>query len=70
MTEEKKNTDVFFRVNKIMHESVTNVTSNGEKIASFKREHMAPGEMEHIILPSVLLKKAKGEIIVEIQSEV
>lgn len=70
LTEEKKNTDVFFRVNRIMHDSVINVTSNGEKIASFKREHMAPGEMEHIVLPSVLLKKATGEILVEIQSEV
>ena len=44
--------------------------TNGVKIASFKREHMAPGEMEHIVLPSVLLKKATGEILVEIQSEV
>ncbi len=70
MTDEKKNTDVFFRVNRVMKESVINVTSNGEKIASFKREHMAPGEMEHIILPSVLLKKASGEILIEIQGEV
>jgi hypothetical protein len=50
--------------------SKINVTSNGVKIASFKREHMAPGEMEHIVLPKVLLDKAQDEMLIEIENEV
>ncbi len=69
ITEDMKNADVFFRVNRVVGNSFINVTSNGEKIASFKREHMAPGEMEHIVLPKVLLDKASDEILVEIKSE-
>ncbi|MBE7091636.1 MAG: FAD-dependent oxidoreductase [Clostridiales bacterium] len=70
LTDNMKNAEIFFRVNKVFGLSKINLTSNGEKIASFKREHMAPGEMEHIILPKVLLDKAKNEILVEIDNEV
>ncbi len=65
MTEDGKNAEIFFRVNRVMGDSAINVVSGGEKIASFKREHMAPGEMEHIVIPQVLLKKASGELTVE-----
>lgn len=64
-----KNCEIFFRVNKVMNNSIISVTSNGEKIAFFKREHMAPGEMEHIVIPQILLKKAQNEMLIEIQSE-
>jgi len=58
-----KAADVFFRVRNVYKKSVIEV-SDGEKVlASFKREHMAPGEMEHILLPRVLLDKAAGECI-------
>ncbi len=70
ITEDMKNAEVFFRVNRVFGSSKINVTSNGEKIASFKREHMAPGEMEHIILPKVLLNKANEELLIEIETEV
>ncbi len=69
ITESMKSAEVFFRVNRVFGSSIINVTSNGEKIAAFKREHMAPGEMEHIVLPKVLLNKASDEIKVEILSE-
>ncbi len=64
-----KNCEIFFRVNQVLNDSVILVTSKGEKIASFKREHLAPGEMEHIVIPQVLLKKAQDELLIEIQSE-
>lgn len=64
-----KNCEIFFRVNRVLGNSLILVTSNGEKIANFKREHMAPGEMERIVLPQVLLNKANGELLIEIQSE-
>ncbi len=64
-----KNCEIFFRVNQVLSDSIIMVTSKGEKIASFKREHLAPGEMEHIVIPQVLLKKAQDELLIEIQSE-
>lgn len=63
----EKACEIFFRVNRVYHAAVINVTSNGAVLASFKREHMAPGEMEKITLPKVLLDKAFGEICVSVQ---
>lgn len=70
ISENMKNAEIFFRVNRVFGLSKINVTSNGVKIASFKREHMAPGEMEHIVLPKVLLDKAQDEMLIEIENEV
>lgn len=58
-----KKTDVFFRVNRIFGKSKIKVTSLGKEIASFSRERMAPGEMEKIVLPTVLLEKAGNNVI-------
>ena len=59
--------DLFFRVNRVCRESEIVVTSGAERIAGFSREHLAPGEMEHIVLPRVLLEKAAGSITVSIR---
>ena len=61
--------DLFFRVNRVCGDSAITVTSGGVSIARFKREHLAPGEMEHIVLPRVLLDKAQGELVVAIEEE-
>ena len=38
---------------------------SGEKtLVSFRREHMAPGEMEHILIPADLLETAEECITV------
>ncbi len=59
----EKLADVFFRVNRVFKNSVIEV-SDGEKVlASYKREHMAPGEMEHILLTKAQLDKAAGDTI-------
>ncbi len=60
----EKVADVFFRVRRIFGASVINVTSGGQALASYKRERMAPGEMEHLLLPAALLQKASGEITI------
>lgn len=60
----EKLADVFFRVRRIFGASVINVTSNGTLLASYKRERMAPGEMEHLLLPAALLERASGEITI------
>ncbi len=59
----EKRADVFFRVNRICETSTIRVTSGSEQIAKFSRDHMAPGEMEHILLPKVLLEKAKEDTV-------
>ncbi|MDR0598913.1 MAG: FAD-dependent oxidoreductase [Treponema sp.] len=64
----EKVTEVFFRATGIYKESVIEVKSGNEVLASFKREHLAPGEMEKIILLKDALGKAKGEITVSVVS--
>ena len=63
----EKSCTLFFRVNRVCKDSEIVVTSNGEQIAKFKREHLAPGEMEQISLPRVLLDKAVDNITVSIR---
>ena len=58
---------LFFRVNRVCKDSEIVVTSGGEQIACFKREHLAPGEMEQITLPRVLLDKAGADLTVSIR---
>ena len=64
ISETEKSAGIFFRVNRIMNDSVIHVLSHGEKLLSFRRGHMAPGEMEHIVVPMSVLKKSDGEITV------
>ena len=59
--------ELFFRVNRVCKDSEIVVTSGDEQIARFKREHLAPGEMEHITLPRALLDKAAGAVTVSIR---
>lgn len=59
--------ELFFRVNRVCGGSEVLVTSGESQIARFSREHLAPGEMEHIILPRVLLDRAEEEITVSIR---
>ena len=63
----EKSCTLFFRVNRVCKDSEILVTSNGEQIAKFKREHLAPGEMEQITLPRVLLDKAGENLTVSIR---
>lgn len=68
MDGEFKAIDVFFRVRAICGDSRIIVTDEaGTQIASFHRERMAPGEMESIKLPRVLLEKAQGTVTVSIE---
>ncbi len=62
-----KSCGVFFRVNRICGDSEILVASGDVIIARFKREHLAPGEMEHITLPRALLDKAGSTLTVSIR---
>ena len=66
--EELQAVDIFFRVRAICGPSRILVTdSTGARIAAFPRERMAPGEMENIRLPKVLLDRAKGDLTVSVE---
>ena len=65
-----KTVDVFFRVRAICGASRIVVSdSTSAEIAAFRRERMAPGEMENIKLPKVLLDKAQGDLTVSIEED-
>ena len=59
----EKTLEVFFRSTAIHKESKIEVRSGSEVLASFKREHLAPGEMEKIILLKDVIEKAQGRDI-------
>ncbi len=59
---------VFFRVRAVYRDAkIVARDAEGTQIAAFPREHLAPGEMETIRLPRVLLQKAAGALKVEIE---
>ncbi len=59
---------VFFRVRAVYRDAKIVVRdAEGTQIAAFPREHLAPGEMETIRLPRVLLQKAAGALTVEVE---
>lgn len=58
---------VFMRVNNIYHDKALVVREGDREIASFKRKHLAPSEMEKIILPKKLLEDVKGDITISLE---
>ena len=56
--------EIFFRVNRTFGRSLITVRDGQGSVASFKRDHMAPGEMEHIVIPKKLLDRTVGDITV------
>ena len=60
-----RSVNISFRVRQNYGPSQITVTCGGRQLARFKR--MAPGEMEHIALPKVLLEKADGPLTVAVE---
>ena len=66
----EKFVEIFFRVNNVYRNRVIRISSGGKVLASFKREHMAPGEMEKVAFPKALFPQiADGEITVSVEEE-
>ena len=55
--------EFYFRVRRVFKDSRIQVTCGDQVIASFKREHMAPGEMETIKIPKALLARIDGDTL-------
>jgi NADPH-dependent 2,4-dienoyl-CoA reductase/sulfur reductase-like enzyme len=65
----EKTAELFFRVNNVYKDVVIKVRDDEKEIAKFKREHMAPGEMEKIVLPKAFLENVKGALTVAVEKE-
>ncbi|WP_297598643.1 FAD-dependent oxidoreductase [uncultured Cetobacterium sp.] len=63
----KNKLEIFMRVNNVYKNKKIVVREGENIIASFKRVHLAPGEMEKILLPEVLLKRISKDITIELQ---
>lgn len=63
--------DVFFRVNRVIKNCKIEVrTKDNKLLAEYKREHMAPGEMEHIVLAKSIIDKIEdNEMIICLNKE-
>lgn len=59
--------ELFFRVRRVYRNAAVIVRCGEEQLARYQRDHLAPGEMEHIALPRVLMDRAQGPITVEVQ---
>ncbi|WP_461614606.1 NAD(P)/FAD-dependent oxidoreductase [Clostridium sp. Marseille-QA1073] len=65
-----KGIDVFMRVNNVYQDVVIKVKADNKDLLSFKRKHMAPGEMEKIMIPKSILESVnKDEIIISVEKE-
>lgn len=62
-----QNCGLFFRVNRVYGESKVVVTSGADTLTTYKREHLAPGEMEHIVLPYAILAQTEGALTVSVR---
>ena len=56
---------LYFRVGRVMKKATVTVRVNGEILFQKKRPHMAPGEMENILLDASLIEKMHGTVTVE-----
>jgi len=59
----KEKAELFFRVNRVYERCAILVSAGDVGIAKFKRQHLAPGEMEHIVLSRQQLDLAEGDHI-------
>ncbi len=64
-----KTVEIFFRTNAIRGRSLIKILAGNEVIAEYKRERMAPGEMEKIILPAQKLEGVGDEITVLVETK-
>ena len=65
----EKSAGVFFRVRRVYGKSIIRVTCGGETVSEFRRERLAPGEMERIVLPAALLNRARDSLELSIEEE-
>lgn len=63
-----KTAEIFFRTNAVRGASLIKVCNGAKVIAEYKRDRMAPGEMEKIIIPAIKLDGVENELCVSVES--
>ncbi len=66
----EKALEVFFRVREVQREGTIEVLlgdADAPVAHTFKREHMAPAEMERIVIPKATLEKASGRLTIRVR---
>jgi len=63
----ENNLTVFMRVNNIYRDKLITVRNEDKLIAKFKRKHLAPSEMEKILLNKKLLEGIKGNLVISLE---
>lgn len=58
---------VFMRVNNVYQNKILKVMSGDVEIASFKKNHLAPSEMEKVILSKKILEKVTSDITISVE---
>lgn len=58
---------IFMRVNNVYKDKIITVRNEDKVIAKFKRKHLAPSEMEQILLNKNLLENLSGDIIISLE---
>ncbi|MGL4403592.1 MAG: NAD(P)/FAD-dependent oxidoreductase [Fusobacteriaceae bacterium] len=61
------NLTVFMRVNNVYKNQRITVKEGEREIIGFPRKHLAPGEMEQIIIPEKMLKTVTGNIVISLE---
>lgn len=56
----EKMVEVYFRVRSVLRNCDVVVSSGGTELMRLHRDHMAPGEMEKIVLPAAKLAQVQG----------
>ena len=60
--------EVFFRVNRVTGAAaLVAEDAAGREVARFRRGHLAPGEMEHIVLPAAALQDAVSPLTIRME---
>ncbi len=60
--------DLFFRVRQVYHNVSLEISLNGELIKTVKKSHLAPGEMEHLVLKARdIIKLKAGELVISVK---
>ncbi len=58
--------EIFFRVTGVMENKTVCVYSGEEKLASIRRPHLVPAEMEKIKIPKAKLRALRQELVIEV----
>lgn len=67
LCEASQNIEVFMRVNGVYKDKRIVVKCGDEEIVGYSRKHLAPGEMEKIMIPSKFLNEINRELTIELQ---